>query len=158
MKHIAAILFCIFTTSLFAQDAKVIALDPADAAKAKALFEEKARVEKGIADLQNKIQDAYVSHDEETVNYGISCPMFIYTGAPCLAKKDDKPAKRPMIRALNDGWKLGFVYSDDFKFIVPKPQPFPLVTPPCSETWSVMPATGCCGSFIGSSLLNYSTH
>ena len=85
---------------LNAQTAKVIKLSDADAEQAKALYAEKAQVETKITELEIKIHKDYITLWSPSEQNGVSY------GFP------------------KSGWtSLEFEYSDDFKYIVPKPYP-----------------------------------
>lgn len=137
-----------------AQTAKVVILSPEDAAQAKALYEEKAAVEKKIADLQAQISHKYISRE------------LIFPTAACITLEradgtfpDCTPPKPTAQQEkashewhILEGWNLGFEFSEDFKSIVPKQTP---TTPPLSIAcpWSysslctstgILGATGYC--------------
>lgn len=109
------VLFLLSPLLLPAQTAKVIQLSPEDAKQAQNLYAEKAEVEAKIADLQNKIKVEYLSEYQESF------------GSYTLP-----------------GWELGFEYSTDFKFIVPKPTPLNLnsLFPSTGNCSWIAPATG----------------
>ena len=94
MKRLVALFASlVFAGCLQAQTAKVIQLSPEDAAKAKALYAQKADIEKQIDDLQQKITATYLAKNKEIQESWGWYPW---------------------------PWLNGFEFSDDFKFIVPK--------------------------------------
>jgi hypothetical protein len=111
--------------TIHAQTAKVIALSPEDAAQAKSLYEQKAALEKKIADFQAKIDDKYtmVYHDYPTSACIQLCPNGVCPKTPCtdFPKVSEEDKKRAHVREHEFGWVGGFEFSDDYKFIVPKP-------------------------------------
>jgi hypothetical protein len=59
------IIFCLlFTPALFAQDAKVIQLNPDDAKEAKAAYDEMKSAEKKWEDIQSKARKTYKGLDQ----------------------------------------------------------------------------------------------
>lgn len=86
----------VFAGCLQAQTAKVIQLSPEDAAQAKALYAQKADIEKQIAGLEQKITTKYLAKDK-------SSSFWVFNN------QESSPWP----------WLNGFEYSDDFKFIVP---------------------------------------
>ena len=81
------------------QTAKVIQLTPDEAKQAKALYDE----QQALAKRQQEF-DAAISHK--------------YTETPSTLSVFSKPWTT---YSTNSGWENGFVYSENFKFIVPKP-------------------------------------
>ena len=113
MKLIAAIVF-LFAVTASAQTAQVIQLKPEDAARAKELYAEKAKVDAQIEALKGQIQKQYL---ETLLQKSENCDprkQFCYD---------------PRIAAIMDSysaWINGFEFSANFQFIVPaqpKPQP-----------------------------------
>jgi hypothetical protein len=100
---------------LFGQTAKVIALSPEDAAQAKALFTQKAEIEKKIKHLEDAVHDKYLI----TPHHG---PSGLYG-------------------TYKEGWSAGFDYSEDFKFIVPKVY-VPSSTNCCGSSYGIW-SSGC---------------
>lgn len=96
MKYLAMLLLCCgFALS---QNAKVIALTPADAAKAKELHEAALNAQKAVADFDKLIRERYTD-----------------------AKPDAKGDL--YMSSTKVGWEAGVEYSDDWLFIVPKAFP-----------------------------------
>src|ERR1700735_1313081 len=94
-----------------AQTAKVVQLSPLDAEKARSLYEQSDRIDKEISDLEVQIGQQYISNMEPRtgcVNYNKAL--------------DSVPCEEPKGKTftLQPGWESGFVFSDNFKFIVPK--------------------------------------
>lgn len=112
-----------------AQTAKVIALSPEDAAQVKSLYEQKAAIEKQLADLQKKIADKYtmVYHDYPTSACLQICPNGVCPNTPCtdFPKVTEEEKKAAHVRERAFGWEGGFEFSEDYKFIVPKPYTAP---------------------------------
>lgn len=110
MKAVA--LFLILAASpLIGQTAKVIALSPEDAAEAKTLYTQKAEIEKRIINLTDTIQHKYLA---------LVPPHEGLNG----------------FRHFKDGWSIGFEFSEDYKFIVPK-------------VWTPLPSSPCCSASWG---------
>ena len=98
-----------------AQNAKVIQLSVDDASAAKALYEEKIALDKKISNFDDAIYKKYTEVlASPSIRHGNTCVYAnVWPGGsssgPCDAFKVEK-----------EGWEHGFVYSEDFKFIVPK--------------------------------------
>ncbi len=117
-------------TLTHAQTAKVVQLSPADAAEAKSLYEQKAAIEKKIADLQERISHQYVS-DEKVYPTSI-CISGVsvlhpdgtttsFPSVPCTTlKPTPEQEKASHYFTIKSGWENGFEFSDEFKFVVPK--------------------------------------
>jgi hypothetical protein len=91
-------------TTLHAQTAKVIQLNPEDAALAKSLHEQKEALDKKIADFDDGVRKHYLL---ETKKEGNILTFAFCSNGPCPTYKQ--------------GWSGGFEFSDDYKFIVPTP-------------------------------------
>lgn len=119
MKWIAiAVLGCSMVVS--AQTAKVVQLTPDEAKQAKVLHDEQIALSKRQSDFDQAIAAKYTTEERKG-------------GWICIAngctEGSTKGTKQLVYRDTKEGWNLGFVYSDDFKFIVPK-----TYTPPASTT------------------------
>lgn len=90
----------LLTTMVSAQSAKVIQLDAATSAEAAQLYAQRNEVEKNIEALEAKIR-------RERLN---DPPCAWVTSSSDLCEAYPTP-----------GWENGFVFSEDFKYIVPKP-------------------------------------
>lgn len=142
------------------QTAKVIQLDPADAAQAKSLYAQQQEINKKLADFTEQMRIKYTTVDDKSQDRGnviVASPItgitwgcfqsgssltFNGSGQMQKSKDDDaayakcekdlaaEQAKQPPLRYYRMGWSDGFVYSEDFRFIVPAPY-----TPP-SNSWS----------------------
>lgn len=88
-----------------AQTAKVIELSPDDAAKAKSLYEQKESIDKQIGELEKSVTVKYLANKD-------------HRGGCTSLSSWSEPV------CVSGVWGVGFEYSDDFKFIVPK-----IVTP-----------------------------
>ena len=116
----SAIGICLLWLAAFgvAQNVKVIALSSADAEQSTKLHEQLKAAQKAVDDF-----DAQVSHR--------------YTATSCDALGKDCSYK--------DGWSGGFLYSEDWKFIVPK-NPFAYTSTTSTGTltpngcWSITPS------------------
>lgn len=94
-----------------AQDAKVIALDAADAAEAHRLHDAKVAADKALADFTETIRKKYTTRE---VTYP-SCGSGLISQYGCVNGNPQKGTE-PI-----PGWEYQFVFSEDWKFIVPKP-------------------------------------
>ena len=95
MKFVGiALLLCSITA--LGQTAKVIALSPEDAKEAKSLYAQQAEIEKRIDMFRLQISDTYLRNYEK---------------------------KNPYVFSPKPGWDAGFLFSEDFKYIVPRPAP-----------------------------------
>jgi hypothetical protein len=103
----------LFAVGAIAQDAKVVALSADEAAQAQALYARKAEIEKQISDLYDELDKKYIqSSHVYSSKYQIvlsGCKKISETQQVCTGSRA--------------GWDWGFVYSEDFKYIVPKPRP-----------------------------------
>lgn len=119
MKLIVAIAF-LFAVTASAQTAQVIQLNPEDAARAKALYAEKAKVDAEIEALKDSVKKKYV------------WTAIIGNGYCTHAEQTEDGYCIPY------DWANGFEFSTDFRFIVPA-QPKP--QPQC-PTWENLQLTG----------------
>lgn len=102
--------------SLSGQTAKVIQLSPEDAAQAKALHDEQTSLTQRQKDFDNKIEGIYTEVPIPTSGKaGQSCVYYDASGYNYYGICG--------VSTKKNGWNYGFEYSDDFKFIVPKPAP-----------------------------------
>lgn len=118
MKKLA-LLAVFLALPIFGQTAKVIALSPADAAEAKILYAQREALDKKIEALREKITRSYLVEDK--VRYD-SHVQFQYL-------------------VLRSGWHSDFLYSEDFRFIVP-------------NTSSASGSLTICGNCCASTFLN----
>ena len=93
----------ILTLSALAQTAKVVTLKQEEAAKARQLHEAAAAAQKASDDFDAQIAQTYTQSKAEG----------IVTWSP--------NGSHTAAYINRDGWDYGFEYSEDFKFIVPKP-------------------------------------
>lgn len=96
-----AVLVACYTCNIWAQNAKVVALSAEDAALAKSLYEQKAEIEKRIDELHATIERKYLL-------------------APCTPEPAyfNNP-QADKAKCLLEPWIEGFVYSEDFQYVVP---------------------------------------
>lgn len=142
MKLLIAVL--ILAGSLFAQEAKVIQLSPEDATKAQALADAVKKAKAEAEAFTEHIKTEYLVVDGTSSQAGSCSVNFLTVGyastgtttwTPMTASDGDKQvqdvtqhetsAQRKQRKAVErwyrKGWCGEFVYSDDFKFIVPTP-------------------------------------
>ena len=116
----------ILVAPLHCQTAKVVALSPEDAAKAKRLYDAKIAAEMAYAEFQQDIANRYVSH--EVISPATACAT-ICTQQSCPSTSCTPPKPTPEQEKashsfqLNHGWWDGFNFSEDFRFIVPQEAP-----------------------------------
>jgi hypothetical protein len=125
MKLALLSVFLALPLLLPAQTAKVIQLDPEEAAKVKQLYQQKADAEQAISDFQIKIQEKYTKRKVE-YNPGLSCLTPSgngIVGVGLCGGEKDPATKKAFYWDFISGWNYGFEYSEDFKFIVPKAAP-----------------------------------
>jgi hypothetical protein len=96
MKIVAVLAFIFLVASAGAQNAKVVALDAQDAAKAKELEQKVTDALKARADFNNQIEKKYLQ----------------------AAAGEDYLIIEGQFH-LKHGWEGGFEYSENFQFIVP---------------------------------------
>jgi hypothetical protein len=109
------------------QTAQVIQLTPEEAKQAAALYAEKAAVEAKIEALRVTLNDKYA---RSVCPAGATCSCLFNVGTGyCISD-----------RIYKSGWENGFIYSSDFKFIVPAPLPSTLPQGSgCSTMWLTSP-------------------
>lgn len=106
-KYLALFLLA---TAIHAQTAKVIALDAKDAAKAKSLHDQQEALKDKIELFTEAVKKKYLEVPAPE-------PIHTFSGVVYVAGIDGDYYIKP-------GWSWGdFLYSDDFKYIVPAPQP-----------------------------------
>ena len=139
MKLIAIALLAV-ATICSSQSAKVIQLDPGDAAEAASLDAEmKALVARQEAFHKSVVEKYLVTKDRRFGGYpyessnlltAVDGLIFCTIGSPCHEPTPQEKAAAEKVRKEEEakrrwikmGWDYGeFVYSEDFKFIVPKP-------------------------------------
>ena len=135
MKALALLsVFLALPLMIPAQTARVIQLSPEDTAKAKQLYQQKAEVEKALVAFTNDIDRRYTQDKKESSG---NCIVSAYSGNMTFGECDmNAKPKKVYSWYHKDGWSLGFEFSEDFKFIVPKHQDSNSVTTICpySET------------------------
>lgn len=104
MKKLTLFLvFFAFPIITLGQSAKVIALSTADAEEAKSLYAQQEVINKKIEALQERIKENYLKERASKPKPNTIC----FSSSGCY---------------WSVGWETGeFLFSDDFKFIVPKP-------------------------------------
>lgn len=112
MRLILAVLLVV--SSVVAQDAKVIPLDAADTRVAKSTYEKMVQAQKGWEKFQLKVGNKYLKRDSKEEG-----TIVLFEGSP---------------RFWPAGWSNGFMFSGDFKYLVPKPAPEP-IKPPYYISW-----------------------
>ncbi len=117
MKSLVVVLLLAgFSLSALGQTAKVIQLSPEDAAQAKSLYAQQAAIQKKIDALNDKITTQYTSEAVPEGNcIATAYGSWVFSG-PCSGMGAPTSSVKP-------GWENGFEFSEDFKFIVPKPIP-----------------------------------
>lgn len=103
-KFVLVVLLLSCSTLLHAQTAKVVALTAEESKEARDIQAQRVALDKRDADLTERITKAYLQTTEPAQNNVVfgSMPHWRF------------------------GWEAGFVYSEDFKYIVPKlAQPTP---------------------------------
>ena len=116
-----SLLLCVvmLAAAAFGQTAKVVQLSPADATKAKALHEAVLKAQAEEHEFSDSVADKYLGSKERFPETNTNCEMV---------------AKFPYYKF---GGCREFEYSEDYRFIVPKPPtppssrcgPFPYLTP-----------------------------
>jgi hypothetical protein len=89
----ALLCLLLIAAPMLAQTAKVVELKPEEAAEAKQLHDAADRAKKAADEFDAKIGERYVWSEGSTANS----------------------------YSLKPGWPYGFEFSDDYRFIVPKP-------------------------------------
>ena len=102
----------VLAVSAFGQTAPVIELKPADAAKAKQLYEAMDKLEKEVAAFREQVYDKYVAIEERQDGSGWA-----------YSEKFEKQLPKEKYRYPGFGYGIdGFEFAKDFRFIVPKVQ------------------------------------
>lgn len=145
----AAMLFVLLVTcSAFAQEGRVIQLEPQDAKEAKEIYNNMQKAEKAWADFQSTLREHYltVSSDDPEKGYSISLGsgVVITSTTGCfrtitissgvvspVCSQLEEEAERDRLREqekkqkyTRSGWEGEFIFSKDFKFILPAPLEF----------------------------------
>lgn len=132
--------------SMEGQTAKVEAISFEDTVRIKALFAEKAVLDKQMAELQKKI-DAF--------NQVIAQRYLTTHGADkgwCIAAPPEEGFVIGIYTWYKNGWACGaFQYSDDFRFVVPAASPTPNCCPAYIGGNFLVGGTGCtyCATWSG---------
>jgi hypothetical protein len=135
MKSIAVVILALACVPVLAQTALVVQLSAADAAKAKQLYDSQLAAEKAYQDFQTDVGNRYVSH--EVTAPATACAAICtqdgchYCTPPTPTLEQEKASHSFQ---LNRDWWQGFIFSEDFKFIVPR------ILPPLPTQYS---GTGC---------------
>jgi hypothetical protein len=124
----------------WAQEAKVLQIDVADAAKARALYDKMQQAERDWEEFRAGVEKKYLTTEDgkEASNVVVSDGSSISWGiAACylseLNESKEEQERRekacdtwrkehpaPKSVYYREGWQSGFEFSKDFKFIVPK--------------------------------------
>lgn len=124
-RHITAVAVLLAASvGSVAQSAKVEAISAEDTVKIKALYAEKAALDKQMAAVEKKISD---------FNEGIKA-RYLTTKEPDKGWCSASFSTASGYVWIKNGWACGaFQYSDDFRFVVPAAS-IPVVN--CCPTWS----------------------
>ena len=132
MKRLAIIL-ALACVPVLAQTALVVQLSAADAAKAKQLYDSQLAAEKAYQDFQTDVGNRYVSHEVTATACAAICTQDgCHSCTPPTPTLEQEKASHSF--QLNRDWWQGFIFSEDFKFIVPR------ILPPLPTQYS---GTGC---------------
>ena len=132
MKSIVAVILALACVPVLAQTALVVQLSAADAAKAKQLYDSQLAAEKAYQDFQTDVGNRYVSHEVTATACAAICTQ---DGCGCTSPTPTlEQEKASHSFQLNRDWWQGFIFSEDFKFIVPR------ILPPLPTQYS---GTGC---------------
>lgn len=123
MKYLMVTML-LLAVSAQAQTAQVIQLSPADAKQAKALHDELATIKARVESFDEGIARKYS---------GKECVSLHVAGAVVPCTKTDEKA---YMIGVSPGWENGFEYSEDYRFIVPKPFSGKEVTLKCKIQYS----------------------
>jgi hypothetical protein len=96
----------LYTAGIIGQTAKVIALSPQDAAEAKALNDAQKALDARKAKFQDHITSQYLQDPRSDEGCEVTAGGPPYR--PCATLR---------------GWASGFIFSEDFKYIVPAADP-----------------------------------
>jgi hypothetical protein len=124
MKHLFLICMLLVPVATAAQDAKVLALDEQDAKDAAALYQQLHDVQAKIGQLHDRITTKYLTVEKSGPGFVSSVCFKSVSGVAEYAPCSEDPKTPKTHKEVRDGW-LDFVYSADFKFIVPKPYEAP---------------------------------
>ena len=153
MKILAVVLLVVFvlgpvSRSVLAQSAKVIPLSTEDAAEAKSLSDQQAALEKKKEDFRKSIERKYLTTMSDQKDAS-SCLAEVTDGTSVVTlvgplngnvsglgiPTDKPPVERKPYPVYKSGWDCGrFEYSEDFRYIVPAPEP-PLQRQPWCGGW-----------------------
>lgn len=143
MKLITVLAMLAFCCAVTAQTAKVVQLSTEDAAQAKALAEEQKALDEKIVAFRESIEQKYLVTTEEkergscyagqvalsdpvTITDGSTTGQLFITG-PVTSTGSSTTEPRSSLSHTpyyRQGWGCGeYQYSDDFRFIVPLPEP-----------------------------------
>ena len=104
----------LLASSVFAQTANVIELEPADTARAQKSWDALQKAQLDWASTQQFLSNRYTTVDENDPNASTLTTYVWRNDDPKITGK----------RHYRKGWEAGFEFSKDFKFIVPKvPEP-----------------------------------
>ena len=136
MKKILLAMLIMLPMFLSAQTAKVIELKSSDAAEIKSLYEQRALIDEKIKQFEDRVIENYIRVPALIDKHGdfYCATETLNNGLLSYAPMDHK-CYRP-------GWWNGkFTFSEDFKFIVPKPETVinTITTWPCGS--SITPAS-----------------
>ena len=133
MKSIVAVILALACVPVLAQTALVVQLSAADAAKAKQLYDSQLAAEKAYQDFQTDVGNRYVSHEVTATACAAICTQDgCHSCTPPTPTLEQEKASHSF--QLNRDWWQGFIFSEDFKFIVPR------ILPPLPTQYS---GTGC---------------
>lgn len=127
MKFYAVLFMVCLIAPCAAQNAKVVQLSPEHAAQAKALHDKEVALQKEKDDFTRMIQNKYLSEQREDSQY-IGSGSFVCVNSDskivsCDPGKSEPPPKKVFRLVIQHGWEQGFEYDENFRFIVPKPEP-----------------------------------
>ena len=110
---VVAALGCAMAAS--AQTAKVVQLTPDEAKQAKALYDQQQELTKVTEQFRAALRDKYLKRPPDPPQPKVTVGSFSLCGVSlCPANYSPSPYKA--------GWESGeYIYTDDFKFLVPKP-------------------------------------
>lgn len=122
---LTALVLTVAVEQAFSQTAKVIALSPEDAKQAESLYQQKKDIEDKIAKLEDLVKNKYLIE-------GVP----LYMGCVFIEIANPYPNQTNLHYCRLAGWEGGFQFSEDFKFIVPKP---PVLH---GDQWNIYPSCG----------------
>lgn len=115
VKSLAVIILVAVSTQ--AQTAKVVALRPEDAAQAKSLDDQQKALDRAKDRFRKHIARDYLT-DAETAKEKKGREAW----SLWLDTERGKAERPHPPRTWKDGWDNGFIFSDDFKYVVPAQQ------------------------------------